>query len=86
MDKLFAPIKDLVGGVYGVLYDAACKVWSLAKPVILIGLVVDLVTGKLGWIGSIMEYYRQFLNYTSGTSWMVLLIAGVILFGFFSKK
>ena len=86
MEKVFAPIKDLVGAVYGVLYDAAQKVWTLAKPIVLIGLLFDLVTGELGWIGSILDYYRQFLNYTSGTSWLVLVIAGFLVLGFFARK
>ena len=86
MEKLFAPIKDLVGGVYGVLYDAATKVWSLAKPVILIGLLFDLVTGKLGWISNILELYRQTLTYTAGTSWLVLTILGCLALTWFTKK
>lgn len=86
MGNLFAPVKDLVGGVYDVLFDAASKVWNLAKPVILIGLAVDLVTGKLGWIGTILEYYRRTLEYTAGTSWLVLVIGGMIALTWFAKK
>lgn len=86
MGNLFAPVKDLIGGIYDVLFDAASKVWNLAKPVILIGLAVDLVTGKLGWIGTILEYYRRTLEYTAGTSWLVLVIAGMLALSWFAKR
>ncbi|MBI4125699.1 MAG: hypothetical protein HY466_07210 [Deltaproteobacteria bacterium] len=86
MEKLFAPLKDLVGAVYGLLYDAATKVWNLAKPVIMIGLLIDLVTAKLGWITHILEYYRRTLEYTGGTHWLVLIIGGLVALAFFSKK
>lgn len=86
MGNLFAPVKDLVGGIYDVLFDAASKVWSLAKPVILIGLAVDLISGKLGWIGTILEYYRRTLEYTAGTSWLVLVIGGMIVLTWFTKR
>lgn len=85
MEKLFSPIKDLIGGLYDVMYDAAQKVWSLAKPIFLIGVTVDLVTGKLGWINSMLEYYHQTLNYTSGTHWLVMVIGGLFLLSFFGK-
>lgn len=86
MEKLFAPIKDLVGSVYDVIYDAATKVWSLIKPIVLIGLVVDLVTAKLGWIATILEFYRRILDYTGGTHWLVLIIGGLVALAWFSKK
>lgn len=86
MANLFTPVKDLVGGIYDVLFDAASKVWSLVKPVILIGLAVDLVTGKLGWIGTILEYYRRTLEYTAGTSWLVLVIGGMVVLTWFAKR
>lgn len=86
MEKLFAPIKDLVGAVYDIVYDAATKVWNLAKPVILIGLLIDLVTHKLGWVDTILEYYRRTLDYTGGTHWLVLIIGGMVLLAWFSKK
>lgn len=86
MANLFTPVKDLVDSIYDVLFDAASKVWSLAKPVILIGLAVDLVTGKLGWIGTILEYYRRTLEYTAGTSWLVLVIGGMVVLTWFTKR
>lgn len=86
MENLFAPIKNLVGAVYDVIYDAAQKVWSLIKPVILIGLALDLVTGKLGWIATILEYYRRTLEYTAGTSWLVLVIGGLVVLTFFTRR
>lgn len=86
MGNLFAPVKDLVDGIYDVLFDAASKVWNLVKPVILIGLAVDLVTGKLGWIGTILEYYRRTLEYTAGTSWLVLVIGGMLMLSWFTKR
>lgn len=86
MGKIFEPVKDLIGSVYDLLYDAATKVWSLVKPVILIGLLVDLVTGKLGFISQMLEFYRQTLNYTAGTSWLVLIIGGLIVMTWFTKR
>ncbi len=86
MGNLFTPVKDLVGGVYDVLFDAATKVWSLVKPILLIGLAVDLVTGKLNWITTILEYYRRTLEYTAGTSWLVLVIGGMIALTWFTRK
>ena len=86
MGNLFTPVKDLVGSIYDVLFDAATKVWSLVKPVVLIGLTVDLVTGKLGWITTILEYYRRTLEYTAGTSWLVLIIGGLLVMSWFAKK
>lgn len=86
MDKLFAPLKDLIGSVYDFLYDAATKVWSLAKPIVFIGLLFDLITGKFGWIQSILGIYRQFLSYTSGTHWLVLVLLTVVVVSFFSSK
>ncbi|MBI4126586.1 MAG: hypothetical protein HY465_03750, partial [Deltaproteobacteria bacterium] len=65
MMKAFDPVKDLVGSLYDVLFDAANKVWNLVKPILLIGLVFDLVTGKLGWINQLMGYYQQLMQYTS---------------------
>ena len=86
MGNLFTPVKDLVGSIYDVLFDAATKVWSLVKPVVLIDLTVDLVTGKLGWITTILEYYRRTLEYTAGTSWLVLIIGGLLVMSWFAKK
>lgn len=86
MGKIFEPIKDLFGAVYDLLFDAAQKVWSLAKPVILIGLAIDLISGKLGWISQILEFYRQMLDYTAGASWMVLVFAALVVLGYFSKR
>ncbi|MDO8462343.1 MAG: hypothetical protein Q7S98_05740 [Deltaproteobacteria bacterium] len=75
MGKIFQPLQDLIGSVYDLLHDAAEKVWSLAKPIAMIGLLVDFLTGKLGWISSMLGYYKQFLADTSGTSWLVLVLA-----------
>jgi len=85
MGNIFQPVKDLVGHLYDVFFDAAQKVWSLAKPVILIGLTIDFVTGKLGWISQILEYYRQALTYTSGASWFLLLVVALLVLNFFKK-
>jgi len=85
MEKLFTPVKDLIGSIYDVVYDAAQKVWSLVKPLFLIGVTFDLVTGKLGWVNSLLEYYHQTLNYTSGTNWLVLIIGGLFLLAFCTK-
>jgi len=85
MERLFQPVKDLVAAIYDVIYDAAGKVWNLVKPVVLIGLVVDLVTGQLGWIGQILEYYRLALSYTTGASWLVLVIFAVLFLHFFRR-
>jgi len=79
MGKLFQPLQDLIGSVYDLLHDAADKVLALAKPIAMIGLLVDLLTGKLGWIDNILSYYRAALNYTSGTSWLVLILAALLL-------
>ena len=86
MGNLFTPVKDLVGSIYDVLFDAAAKVWSLVKPILLIGLAIDLVTGKLGWIGTILEYYRRTLEYTAGTSWLVLVIGGLVMLSWCTKN
>ena len=79
MGKLFQPLQDLVGSLYDLLHDAADKVWGLAKPIAMIGLLFDLLTGKLGWISSIMEVYKTFLQHTSGTSWLVLVLAALVV-------
>lgn len=79
MGKLFEPVHDLISSLYDLLHDAADKVWSLAKPIAMIGLLFDLLTGKLGWIGSILDFYKQFLGHTSGTSWLVLVILGLLV-------
>lgn len=86
MSTLFTPVKDLVGNIYDLLFDAAQKVWSLVKPVLFIGLTLDLVTGKLGWIGTILDYYRRTLEYTAGTSWLVLVIGGMLALAYFAKR
>ena len=86
MEKIFEPIKDLIGSVYNLLFDAATKVWSLVKPIFLIGLVVDLVTGKLGWITQILEFYRQAISYTATASWWLVLVMALLLFHFFRKQ
>ncbi len=78
MEKLLAPIKDLIGSLYDLLFDAAQKVWSLAKPIFLIGVVFDLVTGKLGWINQLLEIYRQVLSTTSGASWLVVVVVALL--------
>lgn len=86
MGNLFSPVKDLVGSVYDLIYDAAQKVWSLVKPILLIGLAIDLVTAKLGWIHTILEYYHRTLDYTAGTSWLVLVIGGMLVLTWFTKR
>jgi len=84
MGKLFAPIKDLVGAVYDVLFDAATKVWSLLKPVVLIGLLFDLVTGQLGWITNILTYYDKLLTFTGGAHWLIILVIGLLAVNWFA--
>lgn len=79
MGKIFQPLQDLVGGCYDFCYDAACKVWNLAKPLALIGLLFDLMTGKLGWIDHILVNYRAILQHTSGTHWLVLVLGVLVL-------
>lgn len=86
MGKLLAPVKDLIGTLYDFLFDAAQKVWSLAKPVILIGLLIDLISGQLGWISQILEFYHKTLTYTAAAPWFVLVVFGVVALGFFSRK
>lgn len=85
MSKFFEPVKDLVASLYDVFHDAAEKVWSLAKPVLLIGLAIDFVSAKLGWITQILEYYRQGLAYTSDASHFVLILGALMLLYFFKK-
>ena len=84
--RAFDSVKDLVGSLYDVLYDAANKVWSLAKPVLFVGLVVDLVSGKLGWIGQIVGYYKQIVDYTSGASTLVVVIIGLVVLSWANKN
>lgn len=86
MSNLFAPIKDLLGSCFDFLSDAAQKVWSLAKPVILIGLLIDLVSAKLGWITQILDVYRRILEATAGTSWVVLLLLAFVVVSFFQRR
>lgn len=78
MGKFLEPVKELVGSLYDLLFDAAQKVWSLVKPVFLIGLAFDLVTGKLGWINQILGVYRQVITDTSGASWLVLIVLAIL--------
>ncbi|OGQ05312.1 MAG: hypothetical protein A2W61_03375 [Deltaproteobacteria bacterium RIFCSPLOWO2_01_44_7] len=85
MVKFFEPVKDLVAGLYDVFHDAAEKAWSLAKPVLFVGLAIDLVSGKLGWITQILEYYRQGLAYTAGASHFVLILGALMVLYFFKK-
>ena len=86
MGNLFAPVKDLVGSLYDFLYDAAGKVWNLAKPIIMIGLLVDLVTAKLGWISMILGFFHQALNVIASASWIALLFFGVVVLAYFSRN
>lgn len=81
MDKLFKPLQDLISSLYDLLFDAAQKVWSLFQPVALVGLLFDLLTGKLGWIDSILGFYHQFLSHTTGANWWVLLLVALLVFG-----
>ena len=82
LEPLFEPLKILMNTVYDVLMDAAQKVWRLAKPVAMIGLLIDLLTAKLGWIHTIIGYYNEFMRATSGTSWLVLLLVTVLILSF----
>jgi hypothetical protein len=84
LEPIFQPVKVLIGTVYDVLFDAAQKVWKLAKPVAMIGLLVDLLTGKLGWIQTMLGYYRTFMHDTSGSSWIVLVLAAVLVLTYMS--
>lgn len=79
MEKLFAPITDLVGSLHGMLLDAAQKIWSLVKPIFMIGIVFDLVSGRLGWIDQLLGTYNQLLAATSGASWLVVVVGALIL-------
>lgn len=78
MERLLSPIKDLIGSLYDLLFDAAQKVWSLVKPIFLIGIVFDLVTGKLGWINQLLGVYQQVLTSTSGASWLVVFLVALL--------
>lgn len=84
--SVFAPVKDLVKGLYDLVMDAATKVWSLAKPIVLIGLLFDLVTAKIGWISNILVYYRQFMHDTSGSAPLVLILGTVLVLTYFAKS
>ncbi len=79
-------VKGLVGNVYDVLYDAAEKVWSLVKPIFLIGIVFDLVTNKLGWINQIVMLYKDVVAYTSTGSTLVVVIIGLLAVIWTAKK
>lgn len=86
MGKFFEPIKDLFGAVYDLIYDAATKVWALAKPILLVGLVFDLVTARLGWISQILDVYHRLLEYTAGASWVVVVAIALVFVSLFYKK
>lgn len=86
MGKIFEPIKDLFGAVYDLVFDSLQKVLSLAKPVLTVGLLFDLVTGKLGWISQILEVYQRVLSYTAGASWLVVAALVLIAIGYFQQK
>lgn len=86
MNQIFTPVTDLVGSLHQVLHDAAVKVWDLVKPIFLIGVVFDLVTSQLGWIESMLGYYNQFMIYTSGASWLVVLLGAMMLLSFSRKS
>lgn len=86
LEPIFSPIKELIAHVYDLLFDAANKVWKLAKPVAMIGLLLDFLTGKLGWITTIMNYYRQFMHDTSGASWIVLVVFAMLALTYLTKK
>jgi cobalamin biosynthesis protein CobD/CbiB len=85
MERLFEPIKDLIGALYDLLIDAAEKVWNVAKPVVMIGLLIDLVSGQLGWINQILGYYHQAISYTSGASWLLAILGFLLILHFFKK-
>jgi hypothetical protein len=85
-NSLFAPVRDLVGGLYDLLMDSATKVWALAKPVAMIGLLFDLLTSRLGWIDSILAYYHRFMHDTSGASSLVLVLGTVLVLTYFAKS
>jgi flagellar biosynthesis protein FliR len=86
MKTLLAPLSDLIASLYDFLIDAADKVLSLAKPVITVGLLIDVVTGKLGWIDHILDLYNKTLSHTSSASMIVVIIVGLILLGYLTKK
>ncbi len=83
-EPIFMPIKGLVAMIYEVLHDAAHKVWDLARPIAMVGLLFDLLTGKLGWISVMLGYYKQFMQDTSGTSSMVLVLGSVLILTYMS--
>ena len=86
MEKVFSPVTDLIGSLYDLLFDAATKVWSLAKPVVMIGLLFDLITGHLGWISQILGHYRDFMLFTSQASTLVLIVVAVVTLAFVAKR
>ncbi len=84
LEPIFQPVRAMVATLYDVLFDAAQKVWKLARPVAMIGLLFDLLTGKLGWINTMLGYYRQFMHDTSGASWIVLALGTLLILTYFS--
>ena len=86
MKQLFSPLTELIGSLYDFLYDAAQKVLSLAKPVVVVGLLIDVITGKLGWIDHILEVYHRTLGYTSSASMLVVLFLGLVAVAMFMPK
>lgn len=86
MERAFAPAKDLVGSVYELLHDAAQKAWSLARPVFFVGLLVDFVTARLGWIDTVMRYYRDFISATSGGSTLVVVLLAILAYTYLGHR
>lgn len=86
MGNMFAPVKDLVGSLYEFLFDAAGKVWNLAKPIVMIGLLIDLITAKFGWISMMLGFFHQTLDVIATASWITLVFCGIVLLAFFSRN
>ncbi|OGP14534.1 MAG: hypothetical protein A3I75_00740 [Deltaproteobacteria bacterium RIFCSPLOWO2_02_FULL_50_16] len=86
MKQLLSPLTDLIGSLYDFLFDAASKVLNLAKPVITVGLLIDVVTGKLGFIDHILDFYQKTLSTTSGASMMVVIVIGIVVLAMVTKK
>lgn len=78
-EPIFVPVRGLINTLYDLLMDASQKVWKLAKPIVMIGLLFDLISGKLGWINTMLGYYRTFMHDTSGASWVVLALGTLLV-------
>ena len=86
MKALFTPLIDLVSSLYNFLSDMAKKAMDLAKPVVVLGLLIDLVSGKLGWIDHILAVYRKTLEFTAEAPVLIVVIVAIIILAFIAKK